>query len=322
VNNLTDAVSALSTTQGPWMCVERGGPAQARAAALLAWDGLPLLVPDPALFAARHLGVGPGLIRHEPLPVDAPDGLSPHLPPAARVVGVPEGIFGPALLGEAADPAAVCAAWGVDLAPDGPAVDAGCGLGVMARRMALAVAAGEREGPVLAFDRAPAMVRLARSSVHDSASVAFAPRSRRELAPFGPALPPLPAGAVEWAVGDALRPPLLPGSVAWLHIGNLLDMVPEGPAAVLSALTPALMPGGLLTLSTPFDEEAAPLPGGGPDPVAELSAALREAGLHEVTSQDPVPWLIREYDRGWRILLCRCVAARLPLRPSGARGRR
>ena len=324
MNRLSNAVAALSKAAGPWMDPHSGRPAQAEAATLCAWEGLPLLVPDAALFAARHLGIGPGLVRFEPLPVDAPDALSPHLAPAARLdLGLaPPDLWGPLALRPDADPAAVCAAWGIELAPDGPALDLGCGAATVARRMALAVAAGEREGPVLAVDRSPAMLQLARSALHDGEAAAWVPSSRRGLRPAQPALPPLPTGAVEWAIGDALHPPVLPESIAWLHLGNVLDMVPDGPAALIEAVATTLMPGGLLTLSTPFDDEAAPMPSGPADPTLELAVALKAAGLHEVAVADPVPWLIREYDRGWRLLLCRCVAARRPLRPPRAGSRR
>ncbi len=320
--------------RGPWAHPETGAPVRwpagdggeggAGGDALLWWEGLPLLVPGAEDFAARHLGLGHGLARVEWLPVDAPDAVTPHLSPRARVPAGPLRALAEGLR----DPAEVCAAWGADFAPDGPLIDVGCGLGTLARRAALDVAKGERSGPVLAFDRSPSMVKLARSSVQDGDQAAFAPAGRRRLAPWPEALPPLPAGAVEWAVGDALRPPITRGSAAWVHLGNLLDMVPEGMAALLEAVTPLLMPGGLLTLSTPFDEDATPLWAAGPSAEAELSAAYEALGLHLVAEEDPVYWLIREYDRGFRLLLCRCLALRKPLarapraRPvSGATGR-
>lgn len=300
---------------GPWIDPDTGRAISPNDV-LIDFQGVPLLVPRPEEFAARHLGRGAGLARVDWLPVDAPDPISPHLPPEERA---PPGPLR-AMIAGLPDPAAVCAAWGADFAPDGPMVDVGCGVGVVARLAALDVAAGGRSGPVLAFDRSPSAVLLAQNSVHHGDQASYALAGRRALCRWPRSLAPLPAGAVEWAVGDALRPPIAPGAVAWLHLGNLLDMVPEGMGAVLEALAPLLLPGGLLTLSTPFDEDATAVWGSQPTAEAELRAAYEALGLHLVAEEDPVYWLIREYDRGYRLLLCRCLALRKPL-PTGPRGR-
>ena len=68
---------------------------------------------------------------------------------------------------------------------------------------------------------------------------------------------------------------------------------------------------GLLTLATPHDEDAVPMPGA-PRPSDRLREALAELGLHIVDEVPQVPWVVRQYDRGYRVLLTDCLAARAP----------
>ncbi len=270
-------------------------------------DGIPVLVPRPSRFLARHWpGAAPlRTSLPEPLPVDAPDPWTPHLPPGERVRGTSLEKWA----SEIEDPAEVCARFGADLAPEGPMLDAGCGVGVMARKMALLVEDGESIGEVFAFDRSPQAVLVARSVCEGGLSAVPAGRAGLEEA-WGRVQP---AVGIHWAIADVLSPPLPKASLAWIHCGNLFDMVPGGAEEVLASLVPLLIPGGLLTFSTPFDEDDVPVGDGGETPEKQLNEALRSVGLSVVDQRDSVPWVIREYNRGFRILLCYCVAARKPL---------
>ena len=292
----------------PWCDFEQGTPLDPDS--IVQCHGLPVLVPDAAAFLARH---GPRPAGHplslvqlpEPLPVDAPDPLTPHIPPGRWPDAlVPPGAFGAWVqsLGDTC-PDAVCADWGAELAPDGPAVDAGCGVGGMARRMAVA---GRR---VVAFDRAPAAVMLARElllGAHRRLVVPGARSTALELEwPHGP----VAADQVQWAVADVLAPPLPTDSVAWIHLGSVVDMVAGSPLDVIDALAPLLQTGGLLTVATPHDDDAVPTPNA-PDPSRALRRVLDALGFHVVAEERAVPWVVRQYDRGYRVLLTDCLAAR------------
>ena len=192
-------------------------------------------------------------------------------------------------------------------------LDAGCGVGVMARRMAMLVADGECSGDVFAFDRSPQAVLVARGVCAGAAPMIPAGRGGLETA-WGQVAA---VDGIHWAIADVLSPPLPKSSFAWIHCGNLFDMVPGGAEGVLASLVPLLVPGGLLTFSTPFDEDDVPLNDSQESPEIQLNAALRSAGLSMVDQRDGVPWVIREYNRGFRILLCYCGAARKPLARRG-----
>lgn len=284
-----------------------------RALDLTAWphvDGVPVLVPEARAFLARH---GPRMGGHgrnlaevsEPLPIDAPDPLTPHLPPGRwPEVLLPEGPLGEwvAALGETC-PDALCARWGQRWGPEGVSLDAGCGVGSMALRMAQAGRS------VVAFDRSPAAVLLARALLagrHTSVHVPLARSSSIELAwPHAPVSP----DATRWAVADVLAPPLPPDSLAWIHLGSVVDMVSASPFDVVDAVAPLLQSGGLLTVATPHDEDRMPAPGV-PDPSRALRDVLEALGLDLVAEERAVPWVVRQYDRGYRVLLTDCLAAR------------
>lgn len=277
-------------------------------------DGVPVLVPDPHAFLARHHPAwSPGAPAPaqppDPLPVDAPDLRTPFLP--AGALGAPGG-FGTWLRGLGdRSPGQVCAAWAAALAPEGPAADLGCGVGPMTARM---VAAGRR---VVAMDRSPRAVLSARAVVEGRLRQLGVPTHRRGLEMAPNPVPPVPPGRVAWVVGDALAPPLAEGAFAWVHLGNLLDMVGEGLGAALAESAALLAPGGLLTLSTPWDLPPA-AHADAPPPEPLLHALLAEEGLWLVDEDPAVPWVVREYDRGYRVLFSHCVAARRPLEPATA----
>lgn len=288
-------------------------------------DGVPVVVPRPGVFLARH---GPrwrtdlpwSAAPPDPLPVDAPDAVTPHEIPRelarrAREDGAPEAWV--ALLeglGERC-PTTVCARWGSELAPRGPALDLGCGVGAMGRQMA---ALGH---PTTLLDRSPRAVLLARDLLLGRLPEAWLPDERgacRVVSTQGLAVDD-PA-SVRFVVADALAPPFEPTSFAWVHLGNLVDMVDDGVDVLLEAAADLLLPGGLLTLSTPHDVDLPPLMGR-IDPAGSLRELLCEIGLTIVDEDDPVPWVVRQYRRGYRLLLADCLAARRPLQPlPGGRG--
>ena len=294
--------------QPPWSDFETGAPLD-----LSEWptvDGVPVLVPEPDAFLVRH---GPRPTGHplhrtllpEPLPIDAPDPVTPHLPPGRwPAVLRPEGAFGAWLdtLDEVC-PDAVCADLGRSLAPPGPSLDAGCGVGGMARRMA----ADGRS--VVAFDRAPAAVLLARDLLGGRIDPVQVPGARSTVCTVSWPHPVLPDGAVAWAVADVLAPPLPPESLAWVHLGSVVDMVAGTPFDVVDAVAPLLGSGGLLTIATPHDDDRVPQLGA-PDPSETLVAVLHALGFKVLAHERAVPWVVRQYDRGYRVLLTDCLAAR------------
>lgn len=299
-------------------CPETGGaldPDGWRSEDGRAWpvvDGVPVLVPDPHAFLVRHApawSVGAAFPAQppEPLPVDAPDLRTPFLDPVQ--LDAPGG-FGAWVRGLGRrSPGQVCSDWAAELAPDGLAVDLGCGVGPMTARM---VAAGRE---VVALDRAPRAVLSARAVVEGRLETLAEPTHRRGLRQAPNPVPPAAPGVVQWVIGDVLAPPLAEGVFAWVHLGNLLDMVGEAPAAALEEASALLMPGGLLTVSTPWDVAPAPH-ADAPPPEPLLHALLAELDLWMLDEDPAVPWVVREYDRGYRVLFSHCVAARRAPKPA------
>lgn len=242
------------------------------------WDGIPVLVPDPAALLAEADGGAP-----------PDDLLSPFLAPSA--LGAPGGL-GAWLSGETRTPASVAAAWGSHFAPPGPALDAGCGLGVMALSMA------SRARPTWAIDRDPHVLAAARDIMlgHTregrwrSASGAV---ERRPL----PVLPLRPS-QVRLAVADVRTPPFAPGAFTWVHLG----VAPS--AAILEAAAALLVGGGLLTLEADHEQ-----PVGAGAPEEALIDALADVGLVVVDEEEAVPLVRRRGARRFEVRLVHCVAA-------------
>lgn len=281
-------------------------------AGVIVWQGLPILTPAAAVHLARSgLAWSPkstwGTAELETQPVDAPDLLTPHLPPGQWPAALrPPGTLGDwvASLGDMS-PDAVCAAWGASLAPPGVAVDGGCGVGGMARRMAQA------GRPTMAFDRSIRAAWLTRDLLLGAIPDIAVGTHRGATTSYPWPHPPIDPSRLAVAAGDVLAPPLAPQTAAWLHLGAVLDMVPDGPLAVLEAMLPALQPGGLLTIATPYDDDAVG-DAGLDDPEDNLPALLEEMGL-EIEEEEPhVPWVVRQYNRGYRVLFTHCIAARMP----------
>lgn len=266
-------------------------------------DGIPVLTCDPQRFLALH---GPGAAnpteRQEALPVDAPDLISPFLSP-----GQLEGpdSFGQWLSAIPTTPSGVAAGWGARLAPAGPALDMGCGLGEMAMRM---VGLGRK---TWAFDRSPRSVMLARDLLLGRTREAAWPVWRGGCETRSVPITPIPSGQLHFAIAEAESPPFAPESFAWVHLGNLVDIAEIGMEVVLEAATELLMPGGLLTLTTPYDLDLPSIPGS-IDPQALLVDFLDELGMDIAEEQDNVPWVVRQYERGFRVLFTHCLAATTP----------
>lgn len=279
-------------------------------------DGVPVLVPDPARFVARH---GPSWrtdlpwagAHGEPLVVDAPDPLTPHHTPAQLATlagedGAPTALV--QLLRELGDrdPIRVCAAWGAELAPEGAAVDLGGGVGPMAAAMA------QQGRATTLVDRSPRAVLLARDVLLGRLPEVWLPDERGATRVVPNTAPRLSPSQLRVCIGDAGAPPLAASSFAWVHLGNVVDFYDGDLAELLDAAIDLLLPGGLLTVSTPHDLDLAPL--AGPlDPGASLRALLLDCGLTLVDEDDLVTWVVREYRRGYRLLLTDCLALRRPL---------
>lgn len=280
-------------------------------------DGVPVLVPDPAHFLARH---GPtwrtdvpwaGHLT-EPLVVDAPDALTPHLTPGqlaklAEEDGAPPSLIQMlATLGDR-DPTRVCADWGAELAPDGPALDLGGGVGPMAAEMAQ-----QRRATTLT-DRSPRAVLLARDILTGRNPEIWLPDERGGTRAVPNTAPRPKDQRLRFCIADAGAPPFAPEAFAWVHLGNLVDVYDGDLGDLFASAADLLQPGGLLTVCTPHDLDRAPL-AGRLDPAESLRTVVGDCGLTVVEDNDLVTWVVREYRRGYRLLLTDCLALRRPLR--------
>ena len=159
-------------------------------------DGIPVLMPEPVAFLGRNSVRK--LEGADPRRAGQPDSITPHLPPA--VFAAPAG-FGQWLtsLGDGG-PDAMAATLVARHAPPGPALDVGCGVGTMARRM---VAMGR---PTWAFDISMDAVFIARGILRGHLSQTTIPTHRgglrRVKVPFKPI-----ANGLELCVADAVNPP-------------------------------------------------------------------------------------------------------------------
>jgi SAM-dependent methyltransferase len=261
-------------------------------------DGVPILLADPVAAMTRNP-------TRSTLSADAtragfPDAVTPHLPPS--LFGAPAS-FGQwlASLGEATPDAAAAAA-ATRHAPAGPALDMGCGVGAMARRM---VNLGR---DTWAFDASLDAVLLANGLLSGALGQTPIPTSRRGFKRVKVPFKPITAN-LHFCVADATRPPFPPGAFAWVHLGEVLDVVGDEAGEVLVAAEQVLRRGGVLTVSTAYDGPAAGIEGA-PPPEEELFEALDGLGFSVLEQQDRVPSVVREYDRGYRVRLMHVIAAR------------
>ena len=261
-------------------------------------DEIPVLVPDPRAFLRRHgpwhPSEGVAGQRQEILPVSEPDAVSPFLSPSELGAGGP---FGAALsdLGTLT-PDSWCASVAVEHAPQGPACDVGCGLGNMARIMA-------KEGrSVIAFDRSPNAVLLARDILSGRISEALMPTHAG-----GAKSVKLPPVAVQTplllAIADALYPPLPKDALAWVHLGMLIDSLKEEDLIqVLLESVQLLAPGGVFSITTAYDS-CGPLIENEPSRADELREVFGELGLRLIEERDVIPRVLRHHERRFTVQL-------------------
>jgi SAM-dependent methyltransferase len=262
-------------------------------------DGVPILVADPVGVLATH----PPRVAHEASVVrlGVPDAITPHLAPS--MFGAPGG-FGQWLttLGDQS-PDQVAAGFAHKLAPNrGRALDVGCGVGAMARRMAV------MGWETWAFDRSVDAVLLARGMLTGGLTQATIPTSRRGIRRVKVPFKVIPAG-LNFCVADATRPPFAPDTFGWVHLGDVLDSLGEELADGLVAAAGVLQRGGILTINTCYGASGEVSEGGAP-PEEELLEALDALGLQLVEQQDRIPHVSRVYDRSFQVRFFHVLVAR------------
>lgn len=270
-------------------------------------DGVPVLVPDPEVFLVRHApdwlrAPGVPTAARIDIPVEHPDPVTPHLPQSG--LGGPAG-FGAwvGALGQTS-PTNLACRWGEEHAPRGAAVDVGCGIGVATRRMV------ELGRDTYAFDRSPRAVLLARDLLLGTLKETAIPTHRGGYRTVRFPYRPVEERLLNLAIGDANRPPIKAESAAWVHLGCVLDVSDEKAGEILYNAVNLLQRGGLLTITTNYNSQTVPIVDE-VSPEVQLKAVLSELGLEIVAEQDQVPWVVRDYDRGYRVYFCHCLAARL-----------
>ena len=260
-------------------------------------DGIPVLTLEPRGLLARipRSSAFPDVRR-----AGVPDPITSHLAPS--ILGAADGLgnwFRE--LGETT-PETVCTSFGARYAPPGPALDIGCGVGAMTRRIAVT----GRE--TWAFDQNPDAVALARGLLTGSINQVLIPTNkgglRRVKVPFRPL-----AQNVSFCIAEATNPPFTKETFAWVHLGTCLDDLGEGIADALVAASELLVTGGVLTICTAHAylqnaEENAP------SPEEEFAEAISAVGLRVIDKQDRVPAVRRDYDRQYQIRFIQCIAAR------------
>lgn len=259
-------------------------------------DGVPVLVPDPRGFLLQTSvrDVGSAHMSR----VDGPDAITPHL--AYGLLGAPGGL-GQWLASVGDDgPDAACAAFADEYAPEGPALDVGCGIAPMARRM---VGLGRE---TWAIDLSLDAVLMAKAVLTGALSVVQIPTHRNGLRSVR--VPFRPVDAVNFAVADAATPPFARGSFAWVHLGDVLDSAGDRVNDVLYGAADLVMPGGMLTLSTAFGSLDEPAEGA-PAPEGAILDAMAEMGFDVVAQSDRVPHIRRVYDRNFDVRLFFCLGA-------------
>lgn len=259
-------------------------------------DGVPILVGEPFRYSLRRKS------WHEASmdAARAPDAITPHLP--AHLLGAPGGMgqWFAQLQDNGAD--AMAAALGARWAPDGPAVDIGCGMAPMARRMATL---GRL---TYAFDVDLDAVIAARTVLTMPDAVAPVPTHkaafRRVKVPFKP----LTRG-LAFCVADATSPPFARGSFAWAHLGDVLDHCGDAVGEVLVAASELVMRNGVLSITTSYSTPRTTSENRAP-PEEELLEALEGLGMQVVEQSDRVPHVLRHYDRSFHIRFMHVIVAR------------
>jgi SAM-dependent methyltransferase len=239
--------------------------------------------------------------QRQPVGVAEPDAVTPHLP--AGALGAPQGL-GDWLSGIAGlTPAQVCAGMGAELAPPGPALHLGCGVGDFARR---AVMAGRI---VYAIDFSAEAVVMARDLLSGRQRYSWIPTHKGGCAKIRFPHEPVPGG-VQFAIADCVRPPFPAGTFSWVHLDRALDeATPARVGELLVSATSVLRSGGILTLSTAYSGPQVAVPGASA-PEEELREALTELGFGILRERDHVPRIQRHYDRMFTVSFHHCLVAR------------
>ncbi len=259
-------------------------------------DGVPVLVEEPRSYfiANRKALAGQPDIRL----TESPDPITPHLPP--QLLGAPGGLGQwLASLGDAG-PDAVCAGFAERHAPPGFALDVGCGMAPMGRRM---VGAGRT---TYAIDRSADAVLIAKATLCGGQTVASIPTHKVGLKKVKIPFTPIPAG-LNFAMADAAHPPFAVGSFPWVHLGDVLDSAGDQEGDVLVASADLVAPNGLLTIATAFNGRSTPKETK-PPPENELLEALDTLGFAPVEQVERVPHVARDYDRSFRVRFMHCFA--------------
>lgn len=261
-------------------------------------DEIPVLVPNPHAFLRRHGPWSPsdGVAgqRQEILEISEPDAITPFLSPGELGAGGP---FGDALLDLGnLTPDSWVAGVAVQHAPQGPACDMGCGLGNMTRIMA------KQGRAVIAMDRSPNAVLLARDILGGRITESLMPTHSGGSKSVR--IPPVAVDQpLRLAIADARFPPLRKDSVAWVHLGMLIDELEgEDLVQVLVESVQLLTRGGVLSITTAYDGHG-PFVENEPKPVDELREVFDELGLRLIQERDVIPKVTRHHDRRFTVQL-------------------
>ncbi len=260
-------------------------------------DGIPVLTLEPRSVLAH-------IPRNAPFPdvrrAEVPDPITPHLQPS--MLGAPDGLG--AWFKEIGDgtPDSIAAAFGARYAPPGPALDVGCGVGAMTRRMATS------GRPTWAFDWNPDAVVLAKRMLTGALPGVLLPTHKGGLKKVKVPIRPITQN-LEFCIAEAAKPPFAHGVFAWVNVNARVDELGDNIAEVLVACAELLMPGGLLTFCTQHSYAHGAEEGAHP-PEDDFLAVIGEVGLNVIDQKDRIPTVIRHYDRRFEVRFVHCIVAR------------
>jgi hypothetical protein len=155
---------------------------------------------------------------------------------------------------------------------------------------------------VIAFDRSPNAVLLARDILSGRISEALMPTHAG-----GAKSVKLPPVAVQTplllAIADALYPPLPKDALAWVHLGMLIDSLKEEDLIqVLLESVQLLALGGVFSITTAYDS-CGPLIENEPSRADELREVFGELGLRLIEERDVIPRVLRHHERRFTVQL-------------------
>jgi SAM-dependent methyltransferase len=268
-------------------------------------DGLAVLCPEPDRYLAE---AGAYLLMRDDLADGAAELVGSLMPPGAWHDAMRQalstymrdhwGVHDPEDPGDppagsarALLDAALAAAGDAARPPPGPVVELGAAAGGVTA--ALAARLGRH---AVGIDLSAPLARAAQRTL--ATGVAAYPLRERG-ARYAARRFPVPVAGLpaEVRLGDALAPPVAPGTAAVVVALNLFDCVAD-PAALVASAARLLRPGGLLVMSTPYDWSQAATPvsvwGGGDGTGPGLGETVaRTPGL--ALAGDPVrrTWTLR-----------------------------